>query len=165
MNFEIIWCCSVLQCVAMCCRVLQCVAVYFSALYYVALCSMLQHVAACCSVLQCIAVCCSVWQCFAVCGSALSSALRSWGMSIVGAYLRLPYIFSIHSKAVYINSPSRTICVKKRVLEGLFMYICIYIYFNLIHGYTMLCEKRYRVAKTHRIPYLYRSFSAKVTYI
>ena len=24
---------------------------------------------------------------------------------------------------------------------------------------------RYRVAKTHRIPYLYRSFSAKVTYI
>ena len=23
----------------------------------------------------------------------------------------------------------------------------------------------YRVAKTHRIPYLYRSFSAKVTYI
>jgi len=25
--------------------------------------------------------------------------------------------------------------------------------------------QRYRVAKTHRIPYLYRSFSAKVTYI
>jgi len=26
-------------------------------------------------------------------------------------------------------------------------------------------EGSYRVAKTHRIPYLYRSFSAKVTYI
>jgi len=26
-------------------------------------------------------------------------------------------------------------------------------------------DLRYRVAKTHRIPYLYRSFSAKVTYI
>jgi len=26
-------------------------------------------------------------------------------------------------------------------------------------------SRRYRVAKTHRIPYLYRSFSAKVTYI
>jgi len=28
-----------------------------------------------------------------------------------------------------------------------------------------LCLSAYRVAKTHRIPYLYRSFSAKVTYI
>jgi len=27
------------------------------------------------------------------------------------------------------------------------------------------CINEYRVAKTHRIPYLYRSFSAKVTYI
>ena len=36
-----IWCCSVLQCVAVSCSVLQCVAV-------------------CCRVLQCVAVCCSV---------------------------------------------------------------------------------------------------------
>jgi len=28
-----------------------------------------------------------------------------------------------------------------------------------------VARKKYRVAKTHRIPYLYRSFSAKVTYI
>jgi len=28
-----------------------------------------------------------------------------------------------------------------------------------------VCGYVYRVAKTHRIPYLYRSFSAKVTYI
>jgi len=33
-------------------------------------------------------------------------------------------------------------------------------------GWTTDIEReRYRVAKTHRIPYLYRSFSAKVTYI
>jgi len=36
----------------------------------------------------------------------------------------------------------------------------------LIHVYDMNSFKQtYRVAKTHRIPYLYRSFSAKVTYI
>jgi len=37
-------------------------------------------------------------------------------------------------------------------------------------GIVLLCGDvcvlcKYRVAKTHRIPYLYRSFSAKVTYI
>ena len=30
---------------------------------------------------------------------------------------------------------------------------------------SLLSQKDYRVAKTHRIPHLYRSFSAKVTYI
>ena len=37
----------------------------------------------------------------------------------------------------------------------------------LIVATPFVCEKTlwYRVAKTHRIPYLYRSFSAKVTYI
>ena len=30
---------------------------------------------------------------------------------------------------------------------------------------VFVCVCDYRVAKTHRIPYLYRSFSAKVTYI
>jgi len=30
-------------------------------------------------------------------------------------------------------------------------------------SYTAHMNERYRVAKTHRIPYLYRSFSAKVT--
>jgi len=39
-----------------------------------------------------------------------------------------------------------------------FVNVCIYIYI-CIRTYM------YRVAKTHRIPYLYRTFSAKVTYI
>jgi len=42
---EVVFCCSVLQCVAVCCRVLQCVAVCYSGLQWVAVCS-----------------CCSVWQ-------------------------------------------------------------------------------------------------------
>jgi len=32
-------------------------------------------------------------------------------------------------------------------------------------GQANMSKRQYRVAKTHRIPYLYRSFSAKVTYI
>ena len=43
---------------------------------------------------------------------------------------------------------------------------------NMAYSYTqhdaliiLLCFSYYRVAKTHRIPYLYRSFFAKVTYI
>ena len=52
------------------------------------------------------------------------------------------------------------------------MYIYIYIH-TYIHTYIRsdlrisyeAAGLRYRVAKTHRIPYLYTSFSAKVTYI
>jgi len=47
------------------------------------------------------------------------------------------------------------------------MYVCIYMYIcTFIHIH--LREDKdisYRVAKTHRIPYLYRSFSAKLAYI
>jgi len=80
-----IFCCSVLQCVAVCCSVLQCVAVCCSVLW--AACSarcpyfpwylmlqyvaVLQCVAVCCSVLQCVAVCYSGWHCVAVCCSVL----------------------------------------------------------------------------------------------
>jgi len=48
-----------------------------------------------------------------------------------------------------------------------YMYIacdsCLYVV-GTVCDITGIVE-RYRVAKTHRIPYLYRSFSAKVTYI
>ena len=40
-----------------------------------------------------------------------------------------------------------------------------YIYHIYMHIYTYRLHICYRVAKTHRIPYLYRSFSAQVTYI
>ena len=61
----------------------------------------------------------------------------------------------------------------------IYIYICIYVYI-CIHTYThtyfcyispthvlriVSSVRSYRVAKTHRIPYLYRSFFAKVTYI
>ena len=41
------------------------------------------------------------------------------------------------------------------------------VYFCLPAVYFCVCLRGvvYRVAKTHRIPYLYGSFSAKVTYI
>ena len=64
-------------------------------------------------------------------------------------------------------SHANSLCILKRALHTLkqpnvhskesYIYMYLYIY---IYTYT-----RYRVAKTHRIPYLYRSFSAKVTYI
>ena len=37
--------------------------------------------------------------------------------------------------------------------------------FKFIISMESLSFERYRVAKTHRIPYLHRSFSANVTYI
>ena len=45
------------------------------------------------------------------------------------------------------------ICTKRNVVN----------YRNLQARHSTACK--YRVAKTHRIPYLHRSFSAKVTYI
>ena len=45
----------------------------------------------------------------------------------------------------------------------MFAYISIYVYMCII--YVSIYVYIYRVAKTHRIPYLYRSFSAKETYI
>jgi len=64
----VVWCCSVLQCVAVCCSVLQCVAVCCSVLQCAVLRIWMSHgvqcVAVCCSVLRCVAVCCSVLQCF-----------------------------------------------------------------------------------------------------
>jgi len=72
MIVEMMWCCSVLQCVAVCCSVLQCVAVgcIFALredmsveVYDGGNDVVLRCVAVCCSVLQCGAVCCSVLQC------------------------------------------------------------------------------------------------------
>ena len=67
-----IWCCCVLQCVAVCCSVLQytrytcgscdAAALTKSVNDAFILCRALQYAAVCCSVLQCVAVCCSVLQ-------------------------------------------------------------------------------------------------------
>ena len=53
-------------------------------------------------------------------------------------------------------------CVSGGLLNALLEYSCTRIR-TLCH--TLETYAQYRVAKTHRIPYLYRSFSAKVTYI
>ena len=53
---------------------------------------------------------------------------------------------------------SCTLCIPLRI-GAQFVYIYEYI------SYTYTRQQFYRVAKTHRIPYLYGSFSAKVTYI
>ena len=46
------------------------------------------------------------------------------------------------------------------------IYVCVYKYINTYTKKTFAdTPSWYRVAKTHRIPYLYRSFSAKVTSI
>ena len=70
---------------------------------------------------------------------------------------------------------SDTTCMCDIMYAGLCTYkICTH-GISHIHGYEIAsslictqrftCDTKYRVAKTHRIPYLYRSFSAKLTYI
>ena len=97
---------------------------------------MLQFVAVCCSVLQYVAVCCSVLQCVAVCCSALQCA------AVCGQYAVV----------------STTTCV------DVMSHTCAKVYDACV-DVTHTCQSVYRVAKTHRIPYLYRLFSAKEPYI
>ena len=49
---SVMWCCSVLQCVAVCCSVLQYVVIHAEYVYV----NIIPHI------LQCVAVCCSVLQ-------------------------------------------------------------------------------------------------------
>jgi len=61
--------------------------------------------------------------------------------------------------------------IKKAVYENLHIQVQVYmrmgVFESWMHRGVFEQRKglRYRVAKTRRIPYLYRSFSAKVTYI
>jgi len=135
--------CSVLQCVAVCCSVLHhlCVAVGCSALQCVAVgCSVLQWVAVCCSALQCVAVCCSVlhYLCVAVCCSELYVILhvnfckRALGLvALLSGFGKWPCVLC----TTWVDSISK--CLRSMKHRG------------------------YRVAKTQRMPYLYRSFFAK----
>jgi len=87
-------------------------------------------------------------------------------------------------KASYESSPPSIWRTSKPHAYRYLIYICLNIYQNLpiyiseyilfaslilVYAYLHMRISRYsrcyRVAKTHRIPYLYRSFSAKVTYI
>jgi len=93
-----------------------------------------------CSALQHVAMCCSVLQCVALCCSVLQCDAMWY---IVERRARANMRAHIHK---------RTHIHIIRVFAFLFNYVC-----------EDVCV--YRVAKTHRIPYLYRSFSAKVTCI
>jgi len=56
-----VFCCGVLQCVAVCCSVLQCVMCHDSrATCDAGFGGVIIPLCICCSVLQCVAVCCSV---------------------------------------------------------------------------------------------------------
>jgi len=152
-------CCSALQCIAACCSVLQCVAVCCSVRQCVAArCSVMEDVDTgmsnskktylYCSVLQCdavsvlLSVCCSELQCAAVsvlqsvCCSELQcaavSVLQSMCYSVV-QNLDTGMCSSAKSRE---TSP---VTVRKSQL------------------YTDVTQPIYRVAKTHRMPYLYLS--------
>ena len=56
---------------------------------------------------------------------------------------------------------SRSTCVTCRLCTYVYMRTCMYVHKDC----KTACDAWYRVAKTHRISYLYRSFSTKVTYI
>ena len=91
-------------------------------------------------------------------------------MSMADSYVYV-YIYTyICISSLYIF----LICVHMYVCKILFlwqirMYMCIhihiYIYKSCLCIFVVLhligCAARYRVAKTHRMPYLYRSFSTK----
>ena len=103
------------------------------------------------------------------------------GMRYIYIYI-YTYIYIYMYMYIY-----RYICVYIYIYIYIYMYICIYIciYIYITYAYTYVYTYTYTyaqichvnranrtfskattaVAKTHRIPYLYRSFSAKVTYI
>jgi len=152
----------VLQCVAVCCSVLQCVAAVR--------CSVLQCVAPDTShVLQCVAVCCSVLQCGVVCCSVLhlipriTLCVAHYSICNTLQHVRLiicntlqhttPHCNTLQHTASHCNTLHRT------ATQLLFLLIAIY-------APSLPCKLsgNYRVAKTHNMPYRYRSFSAKEPY-
>jgi len=78
------------------------------------------------------------------------------------------------------NSAFQRWCARRMVLHLWVMYIFLFVCYICINTLAFMCmciqistthcgdkylKSSYRVAKTHRIPYLYRSFSAKEPYI
>ena len=123
-----------------------------SVLLYVVLCpSVLQCVTACCSVSQCVAVCCSVLQCIAVHGHRLRTLIKIFNIA---------HTCSTHNSCTCVT---RSIHTRDMTIHPCDMTQFTYVT-RLMQPYNN-CSLTYRVAKTHRIPYLYRSFSAKVTYM
>jgi len=66
---------------------------------------------------------------------------------------------------VYVNNRGRGLCVCEQHMTASCTHKCVAHIRALSYEWPLHTYEPYRVAKTHRIPYLYRSFSAKVTYI
>ena len=102
--------------------------------------SELPCVAVCCRVLQCVTLCCSVLQCVAVCCHMLPCVAMSCRvLKCIAVHCSALQCIAVHCSALQ--------CVA--VLSG---------------GESQLSFPLYRVAKTHRMPYFYESFSAKEPY-
>jgi len=86
----------------------------------------------------CVAACCSASQCVAVCCSVLQCVAVCCSML-------------------------QCVAVCCSVLQCI--VVCCSVLQYVVVAWEVFHPVLYRVAKTHRIPYLYRSFSAKVTYI
>jgi len=127
----------VLQCVAVCCSVLQCVAV-------------------CCSVLQCVAVCCSVLQCVAVCYEWLSCML-SQKFAQTCAWVTSHTYESVVSQ-IYGWVTSHTYEYHEKIARIWNLEDSNFISFVI---WAEVYSHLVKVAKTHRMPYLYGSFFAK----
>jgi len=139
-----------LQCVSVCCILLRCGAAWCSVLH-------------CCNVLQCVAVCCSVLQCVAVCCSVLQS--------LTGHVMCVWMFIGIYCLSHVCVTMCVAVCVAVCCSVANIAVYCsqwwkfAHISFCKFQHLAVCCNVLYRVAKTHRIPYLYRSFFAKETYI
>jgi len=77
-------------------------------------------------------------------------------------YLYL-HIYTISSQPDYLSAPLTLL--RQKICHPIGVYLYIYIYLQIHNSINNKASFiNYRVAKTHRIPYLCRLFSAKVTY-
>ena len=167
---------GVMPCVAVCCRVLQRVLQYMSSTSVygvlqcgVVCCRVLQKGAVCCGEVQCGAVWCSVLQCMSGTSVDSQTSPRSMHECVhTRVYLQMGMCVYYHTYQ-WKNEKSCGCCVCVLAYMQVCMHVCIRVCMSVciyvcdcgcMHAYVY-----YRVAKTHRIPYLYRSFSAKVTHI
>ena len=81
----------------------------------------------------------------------------------------LGYPLSVFNKNSTLNT---TASASRMYVCSTVVFVCVCVYVFACMCMCMCewmdafkCIEGYRLAKTHRIPYLYRSFSAKVTYI
>jgi len=159
-------CVSLLHCVATCCSELQ---------WFVVSCSGwrgIRHLFWAAG-LECMSVCCSVLQRVAVfCG--ISERLTRMLRPILGSRSRMYFVF-LHSSVLCCSvlQCDATSCSMVQYvavccsfswqLTGMWSPFLVAVFVVYMWGWLSNCET-YRVVQTHRMPYLYRSFSAKEPY-